>query len=665
MAERAIQTVRNQAKTLIHCVEDFAKVKFDEKHVLHAWSYLHAGWLLNHFHVHSALKSTPYQMLMGRPYRGRVCSFGTIAFGLDGTLTKNKVTWVRGVWVGKDQADHDLLVTDDCRILRAKAVRQTGDLWDAESLSSIEVGPDQLLKTYTHSTVRLPPGMTPVVFPIAESAETPDEAASDPPSDSGRGEIQEAAPLLPSPLQSSELEYSPDSVPEQSSATPSLPQPELSSQLDGDDVSIVDKRPLEEKDSTPRMTKKASKIKFDMRTNTHKVVYEDEEKPKKMKPPPFNAVISAPSERPSKSSRTGESLSSSPTFAGNISHVKSYSGVEMWVDDEDLFDPSFAADVENSVCFDEYVDDIEQNEFPSEADGPPNLSSDELLMLDNEAGMEEIKRLFDLDVLEGCEVASGDEVLLDTRCVFDWRYRDGWRRRCRLVAREFNVTGETTSETFSPTSTMAAMRMLLVLGMVKRLHFVAYDVKDAFLTVDQVEKVLVKVPSWVHNVMQAPTFWLLKKCLPGQRNAAMRWSDKFRSVSEQYGFESFPGMPTIFRHVNKDLYMTIHVDDILQVGSESDIQWYDETFRKIFTMKNSETCSIATGGEINYLKKRITCMVGSPSQAPGIVIQPNKSYIPKLVKMFQLDGKKIKSLPHHIILTWQCTTVKAWQRVIG
>lgn len=81
MAERAIQTVRNQGKTLIHCLEDFAKVKLPEKHVLHSWSYLHAGWLLNHFHVHSALKCTPYQTLMGRPYRGRICSFGTVAFG--------------------------------------------------------------------------------------------------------------------------------------------------------------------------------------------------------------------------------------------------------------------------------------------------------------------------------------------------------------------------------------------------------------------------------------------------------------------------------------------------------------------------------------------------------------------------------------------------------
>ena len=82
MAERAIQMVRNQAKTLIHCMEDFARVKLDEKRALHSWSDFHAGWLLNHFHVHTALKSTPYQTLMGPPYRGRICSFGTIAFRL-------------------------------------------------------------------------------------------------------------------------------------------------------------------------------------------------------------------------------------------------------------------------------------------------------------------------------------------------------------------------------------------------------------------------------------------------------------------------------------------------------------------------------------------------------------------------------------------------------
>ena len=36
MVERASQTVRNQAKTLVHCMEEFGKVKLEEKHVLHS-----------------------------------------------------------------------------------------------------------------------------------------------------------------------------------------------------------------------------------------------------------------------------------------------------------------------------------------------------------------------------------------------------------------------------------------------------------------------------------------------------------------------------------------------------------------------------------------------------------------------------------------------------
>ena len=335
--------------------------------------------------------------------------------------------------------------------MRAKAVRQTGDLWD------IEIGPGD-----SHSTVRLPPGLPPLPAPADGVVETEDEAGSDSPTEQGREILEEtsASPSpSPSPQQPSEQ---PDPVPEQSSAMPSLPQTEPSSQLAGDDAGAVDKRPSEEGETSPRMKKRTSKIHFDMKTNTHKVVYTDVEEPaKKAKPLPLNIARSdaggvkhageaASSGRPEKSSRTGERLSSSPTFAGNINQVKTDSGIDLWVDDEEPFEAGFEEDIEKSVFIEDYMDDIDQMQFPSEADGPPDLSASELEILDNEAGVEEITRLFELNVLDGCDAAMGGEVMLDTRCVFDWRYRDGWRRRCRLVAREFNVTGESTSETFSP-----------------------------------------------------------------------------------------------------------------------------------------------------------------------------------------------------------------------
>ena len=160
------------------------------------------------------------------------------------------------------------------------------------------------------------------------------KAGSDSPTEQGREILEEtsASPSpSPSPQQPSEQ---PDPVPEQSSAMPSLPQTEPSSQLAGDDAGTVDKRPLEEGETSPRMKKRTSKIHFDMKTNTHKVVYTDVEEPaKKAKPLPLNIARSdaggvkhageaASSGRPEKSSRTGEGLSSSPTFAGNINQVK-------------------------------------------------------------------------------------------------------------------------------------------------------------------------------------------------------------------------------------------------------------------------------------------------------------------------------------------------------
>ena len=184
------------------------------------------------------------------------------------------------------------------------------------------------------------------------------------------------------------------------------------------------------------------------------------------------------------------------------------------------------------------------------------------------------------------------------------------KRRARLVAREFRTTNGGSDEfTFSPTSSMAAMKCFLAWAVVCHLFLCALDVKDAFLTVDQQEAVLIETPSWVHLIIEScPRYWHLLKCLPGQRNAAMRWSEHFRSVAERHGFNAFAGMTTIFRHESRTVCLTIHVDDILLVGNVDDIKWFSETFGSIFTMKSSEVVSVSTGGELSYLKKRITLL---------------------------------------------------------
>ena len=86
-------------------------------------------------------------------------------------------------------------------------------------------------------------------------------------------------------------------------------------------------------------------------------------------------------------------------------------------------------------------------------------------------------------------------VAISTRSVFDWRYRDGWKRRCRFVAREFKGYSKNTAETFAPTAGIGS-RLVMLLHIVYGWCLSFVDIKDAFLLVPQRECVLVTVPSW-------------------------------------------------------------------------------------------------------------------------------------------------------------------------
>ena len=54
MAERAIQTVRRQALTLIQGLQEQAKVLIAHTHPLFSLAFRHAAWILNRYHRHSA-----------------------------------------------------------------------------------------------------------------------------------------------------------------------------------------------------------------------------------------------------------------------------------------------------------------------------------------------------------------------------------------------------------------------------------------------------------------------------------------------------------------------------------------------------------------------------------------------------------------------------------
>lgn len=108
----------------------------------------------------------------------------------------------------------------------------------------------------------------------------------------------------------------------------------------------------------------------------------------------------------------------------------------------------------------------------------------------------ELDRLRALDVIGTVDPGFHVEqcVKLDTRLVRDWRFRDGkWRRRARLVAREFRDGDCSSTETFSSTTPLVIVKMMIVLSLVHDLAIALLDVGDAFLRVPQSTMVLIEI----------------------------------------------------------------------------------------------------------------------------------------------------------------------------
>lgn len=188
IAERTIQTIRNQAKPLISHLEENAKMKFADGHPIHLWLYVYAVWLLNRYHVHSAFGIIPYQCVYGRPYLGRICGFGSTVYGLVGTASKYKPRWTKGVWLTKDGSDQNVIATDSERLVRTRAIRQVGEDFDVELLQCLEASSEQLLKVATHTRAKMTPSLPPTPLPyLQQKRDDEDYEPDDDKDDKGNG----------------------------------------------------------------------------------------------------------------------------------------------------------------------------------------------------------------------------------------------------------------------------------------------------------------------------------------------------------------------------------------------------------------------------------------------------------------------------------------------
>ena len=193
VAERFGQTARGLQKTFIAHLESAIQATIPAGHPMVQWAAMHSAWIYNRFHVHSSLRTTPYQSLFGRPYRGRIVCFGQTTFGLDPKADKYRPAWIRGAWLGKDSSDMDLLFYGQS-VIKTKAVRRIGEEWDVTLVFGVDTIPSQV---FGHRQIRHKQTVIPLSAPRPQTLDEEAEAVRDYASDGySPSEMAEGQPAV-------------------------------------------------------------------------------------------------------------------------------------------------------------------------------------------------------------------------------------------------------------------------------------------------------------------------------------------------------------------------------------------------------------------------------------------------------------------------------------
>jgi hypothetical protein len=141
------------------------------------------------------------------------------------------------------------------------------------------------------------------------------------------------------------------------------------------------------------------------------------------------------------------------------------------------------------------------------------------------------------------------------------------------------------SETFSPVARLAALRLIIALGVTEDFHYWQMDVGNAFPNADVEEEIYMKVPP----EMDLPDGYVLRlhKALYGLKQASRQWHKLVREFLLSLGFSQLRTDNCIFIKRDGDVVMIIvlYVDDIVIAATQDeDIRKFAQMFAERFTI---------------------------------------------------------------------------------
>jgi hypothetical protein len=208
----------------------------------------------------------------------------------------------------------------------------------------------------------------------------------------------------------------------------------------------------------------------------------------------------------------------------------------------------------------------------------------------DQAMQEELTALWEKGVYEWVDVPTHKRVLPAKWVYKIKRDKKGaiGKYKARLVAKGIlQKPGVDYGEVFAPASSLVTLRLLLSIAAEKDCDVRQLDVKTAFLNGDLEEEVYLQPPEGYED--KQGRVWLLKKALYSLQQAAQAWHKKLKDSLVKVGLHPSESDPCLIIEQFNDgcaVYVLIHVDDALIVGSSAAVREVKSKFSSLFEVRD-------------------------------------------------------------------------------
>ena len=576
--ERAVQSMRKLANCIRSFAEGKAFIKIMGSLHMYPWSFKYASFLINRFRVLEKIGKTSYELATGHAYRGKLALYGeTVMFK---RLTKYKAsdTFDTGIWVGKHSwNDNHIILTPEgafeARTIRRLAVEDSfkgtdmiiakGLPWSysPQGIMMKHGGSAQRYRQPTLENEATEEEMKAITEAVAAGVVTPAPGLKPQPTTPG---ISAAAPVTPAIGRETPRKRSAEDAPEEPEA-----------------------KRHDEEDSPRRSHEKRE---------TQHEEHGEKDKKQRIEESEEEEIGGTPGMASTRAREVEEDkiTSASPSKIPRLypPHYAGIQAIEAHGDEE----------MDDNLIPEELTEDLFAGYGGNEDDEPPITTEAHLERLDHEARLNEVNRMINIPAMVECdpgEVEREGGYIISTKFVLTWKHRleqGGWFRRARLVARQFK-SSVNIEQTFAPTSMLVVPKMLihLLLNVCREFTAMTLDIKDAFLMADQPkeEKAYVDVDGVIYRLV---------KCLPGQRTAASQWFHLFAKTAREFGLEQDVMQPTLLMRT-RDIYITVHVDDVFMVGKEKSLRSFVNYLKEKMKWSIEEKGPFRSGETFHYLKR--------------------------------------------------------------